>query len=204
MSSSVVADQKIKETPILFSSDMVNAIRKGQKTQTRRPMKKQPLEHNHLDYPNDCDWRTDPPHYYNLDGNQWCCSVCGEGVQFDGNSIYKSPYEIGNLLWVRETWAEHWYRGEFEHYRYRADGIHPEEQVSWKPSIHMPRDAARLFLLVKNIRVERLHRISEKDAIAEGFSYIDQFRSLWDGIYAKREFGWMLNPWVWVIELEDK
>ena len=208
MSSTVVTDQKMKEKPILFSSDMVNVIRKGQKTQTRRPMKPQPREHDHLEFhsddPEHCEWRNDPPHYYNVDGNQWCCSVCGEGVRFDGNSIYKSPYEIGDLLWVCEAWAEHWYRGEFEHYRYKADGIHPEDHVTWKPSIHMPREVARLFLFVKNIRVEKLHVISEKDAVAEGFRDIEQFRWRWDEIYAKRGLGWTLNPWVWVFELEVK
>jgi len=128
---------------------------------------------------------------------------------------------------VRETWAridDREFGGNI-YYEYKADtndtypGDWPEEEAKgnpdapkWCPSIHMPREAARLFLLVKNVWVERLQEITEEDAICEGlrvgigglpyFSCKDAFMGLWDGIYAKRGCGWETNSWVWVVEFE--
>jgi len=92
----------------------------------------------------------------------------------------------------------------------------------WKPSIHMPREAARLFLTVKDIQVERLQDITEEDVIAEGIKNVfkhhahhdgctgiaitanhkGQFRDLWDSINKKRGYGWDVNPWVWVVKFD--
>jgi hypothetical protein len=137
-------------------------------------------------------------------------------------ALRKCPYgQLGDVFWVRETWAEYWSNGEFQHYRYKANGTHPEEGVSWKPSIHMPRTAARIFLVVKDIRIEQLQDIKGQDAVAEGIeitsesgpyekttrsaieaNHIQQLRQLWDRINVKRGFGWDTNPYVWVVEFE--
>ena len=129
----------------------------------------------------------------------------------------KPPYQPGNMLWVREPWARisDWTEvdpdvGLNDGYIYSADW-HDTEHPEWRPSIHMPKEAARLFLEVKNVRVERLQTITEEDATAEGMSktLVDgvtfisakgKFHALWDTLYAKRGHPWENNPWVWVYE----
>ena len=83
--------------------------------------------------------------------------------------------------------------------------------VRWHPSIHMKKEAARIFLKVTNVRAERLRSITEKDAMAEGvfpeppFSFPDTycrgFQKLWDSL-AEESTNWSANPWVWVYEFE--
>ncbi len=142
--------------------------------------------------------------------------------------IYKCLWQSGDILWVRETWCKNPY-GTGAPYCYKADEeswIYDDMEGMWKPSIHMPRKAARLFLKVKDIRVERLQDISHEDAIKEGITfdmamtcnnwsptftdpdsggdpdYVEAFKVLWDSINAKRGYGWDVNPWVWVVEFE--
>lgn len=205
----------MKEHPIIFNMPMIQAILKGRKTQTRRVIKPQP------GYP------------------YWC----GIGHGWDDGHGYeiKCPYEPGDILWVRETWAD--IHGTLEDkegrtikYIYKADdtGLSDPHSYSswgikWCPSIYMPREAARVFLKVTNIRVERLQDISEQDAISEGVLTISntpeyqkaleeaiknnskpplgevptqRFRRLWDSINEKRGYGWDTNPYVWVVKFE--
>ena len=132
---------------------------------------------------------------------------------------FKCPYKPGDILWVRETWCTHEDMADvFENqlrpgYYYKANEIGKEwvndrEIVKWRPSIFMPREAARLFLKVKTVRVERLQDITAHDAIREGmesvmpFDTVDEFKELWDNLNAKRGYGWDTNPWVWVYEFE--
>jgi hypothetical protein len=193
--------------PIIFSTDMVRAILDGRKTQTRRVIKPQPT---------DCGlvWRT----------------ACGgdfaawedDGVTLDEGCQRKCPYgQPGDLLWVRETWAKNEVYPirdrEAGDYIYKADLAkdgRTKYAATWKPSIHMPKWAARLFLEITDIRVERVQDISEEDAEKEGAeemfvnplnlgdkrkSFIFGFTCLWDSINAKRGYSWDNNPWVWVI-----
>lgn len=132
---------------------------------------------------------------------------------------FKSPYgAIGDVLWVRETWAE--FQGLEDAptcYVYKADGTWDDKvhliDNKWKPSIFMPRSASRISLRITNIRVERLKEISEEDAKREGViypanpgvenygnGYYANFRLLWESINGKGS--WEENPWVWVIEFE--
>lgn len=150
--------------PILFNTEMVKAILAGRKTQTRRAIRF--IE---------CD-------VYD--------AACAEGMwneRFDPENPPKAliewfvkakarrPFAPGDILWVRETWSTH-YDGIHDdlQFCYRADDIDlkseclPGESNRWWPSIHMPKDAARIFLCVKRINVEHLQDIMEKDAIAEG------------------------------------
>lgn len=87
------------------------------------------------------------------------------------NTAYKAPYQRGDILYVRETWCK-----GLERYIYRADYSDTEKfyrdgkeiEMKWHPSLHMPKDAARIFLRVTNVRVERLQDITVEDALAEG------------------------------------
>lgn len=166
-----------KERPILFSSEMVQAILQGRKTQTRRVVKPRSYI---------CDI---------VDG--WPYEMTEDDLQ-----PIKCPYgRVGDILWVRETWCWNGY-----YYIYRAD--ERNMPFRWKPSIHMPKKACRLFLRIANIRVERLHDISSEDIKAEGIvwtidyrtSLLDQWELLWTSINGYDS--WNDNPYVWVIEFE--
>lgn len=199
---------EIKERPILFNAEMVQAILSGKKTQTRRIMKsqpKQPCEGAYFDkYNNGSQW------------NWWT----EDNKQYLGQ-IIKCPFgKVGDRLWVRETWNADW----CEETIYKADGGSAidagyEREPKWKPSIHMPRWASRINLEITNIRVERLMYISEEDALSEGFNVTgwvptyrdpdgggetftprDNFLLTWEKIYGSKSIE--ENPWVWVIEFK--
>jgi len=122
----------------------------------------------------------------------------------------RQPCVIGDILYVRETFAQ-----VAEHiFWYRATPPKGCENILWKPSIHMPKEAARIFLRVTDVRVERLQDITPKQAGNEGVSWETdnsgqfrrwQFHRLWDSTIKKNDldrYGWEANPWVWVIEFE--
>jgi len=206
----------MKERPILFSAPMVRAILDGSKTQTRRVVKQLDpkagaVTTNMHSLPMSCCWAF-------------------------GGPIILCPYgQPGDRLWVRETF------GEFidtevingatyelgRDWVYRADGEGVRVSTRWKPSIHMPRDASRILLEIVSVRVERLHDLSEGDAVAEGIERMpcavpytklwknyrpgngctpsmaipqNSFRSLWESING--EANWLSNPWVWVVEFK--
>lgn len=126
--------------PILFNTEMVRALLDGRKTVTRRAVKESALERFVIDdngeligslYPNDKECIVYP-------------------------SVDDCPYQPGDILYVRETWAA-WSPtyGTAPEIIYKADGYSQSHKMKWRPSIHMPREAARLFLRVKDVRVER-------------------------------------------------
>ena len=87
---------------------------------------------------------------------------------------------------------------------YRADYPEPQRLV-WRPSIHMPKEAARIWLRVTDMRVERLQDIDDDSVVAEGLNIGDPFDELWDSTIKptdRERYGWSANPWVWVIEFE--
>lgn len=173
--------------PILFNTEMVKAILEGRKTQTRRLVKQPPVYGDILH---------DDKGWYYEDGTR------------NGHSLIP-PYDKGCILWVRETWLTD--DGE---YHYKADDECPFGwyRSFWKPSIHMPKEAARIFLRVNNVRVERLKDIQEKyepgpdnPVVKEGFGYLFDFIAMWDRTIKhidRDHYGWDANPWVWVIEFE--
>lgn len=181
---------------------MVRAILDGRKTVTRRVVKPQPVS----------------DHGKRIE--------LQEGIDFlwlwnegEKDEYIKCPYRSGDILYVRETFCH-----IFGRYIYRADyGEVPEDtKALWKPSIHMPREAARLFLRVTNVRVERLNDITEYGAQCEGVmlplearrdqeyaeytgGYYNAFVELWNSTIKPDDralYGWDANPWVWVIEFE--
>jgi hypothetical protein len=178
---------------------MVKAILDSKKTMTRRVIKLQPDKEHFI--------RKGGP-----TGRMFClCDMFG-----DVETYVKSQYREGDILWVRETFCNVNKPGIEPDYYYFADTLFPEceeydsKEWTWKPSIFMPRNAARIFLEVKSVRAERLQEIAWEDAKKEGIDpygvdkdvggYIKNFVHLWDTINEKRGFSWESNPWVWVIE----
>jgi hypothetical protein len=198
-----------KIIPILFKTEMVKAILDGTKTQTRRILKPQPhpVTRHGLTTQTTYEWDyskkvTDLPEF------EW---------------LKLSPIKKGDILYVRETFGIEGNTSKF--FIYKADVKHFNGK--WRSSLHMPKTAARIFLKVVSVKVERLKDISQEDAAKEGvkkkgnmffnyFSYTkhmdedffyseDQakssFMSLWFKIMGASS--WIANPWVWVIEFEQ-
>lgn len=155
--------------PILFNTEMIQAILEDRKTVTRRAVKPQPKGAHAV---MDCD---DNAHTFDL-----LCGNGGNGGIFaDWAETVKAPFWFGDILYVRETWCKvgndvdklyfdndaAMYDGM---YLYKADGIDLTDIGKWHPSIHMPKEAARLFLRVTDVRVERLQDMTEDDVCAEG------------------------------------
>ena len=191
--------------PMLFSTDMVRAILEDRKTVTRRVVNPQP-DCRPVPMTKDSCW----PGYFAIQGTE---------------KVVRLPYQPGDILWVRETWAEMPYG-----FVYRVDGEEPDGwdcDDRWRPSIHMPRGAARIFLRVTGVRVERLQEITEDGAKAEGaeksYPYTDPetgktvfvldekgtyrsgFSQIWDRTIKPKDrlsCCWESTPWVWVIEFE--
>lgn len=212
------------DRPILFSGAMVRAILEGRKTQTRRVLKSPPPPECGIHYMLgneswlDTENRTPLRHTWEAWGGPLFYGR-PEGY-LCGSHTVPMPYAPGDRLWVRETWAAvepNIAPPEFPDGRlFRASWPYePECKPVWKPSIHMPRWASRLTLVVKDVRVQRLQEIGEADAQAEGVliserleelgtedwpefpaDYRDAFHVLWDSLNAKRGYGWDVNPWV--------
>ncbi|MDO9492820.1 hypothetical protein [Acetobacterium sp.] len=190
----------VKSKPILFNTAMVQAILDGRKTVTRRVIKPKPESFgNALIY------------------NGAICTKKGVTKE--------APYQVGDILWVRETWLltdsfGPWNNG----YMYKADEdknkivFENTGQVEkWRPPIHMPKEAARIFLKVTDVRVERLQDIDKfwssydkegmrnKETENISIAMKERFIGVWDSTIKKKdldEFRWDANPWVWVIEFE--
>lgn len=217
--------------PILFNTAMVQAILDGRKTTTRRIIK----VNSNLDFIG-----------YRSTGGDFDTATFGKGSFdniLDAKIIkgVKAPYMPGDILYVRETWQISNPMGDFARgdmtaeYIYKA-GCAKGKRIpittdqeknlgAWKPSIHMPKEAARIFLKVTDVRIERLQSITHKDVIYEGTTYDEEmfkfniclgqdkaefflksnFKDLWNSTLKKeqlKEYGWEANPYVWVIEFE--
>lgn len=233
--------------PVLFNTEMVRAIMNGTKSCTRRIIKPNSIIGLK---PDKC--RTGMPEELVQEKKLLFIPYCNmtdcELVQ----SAYKQKYEVGDILYVRETWQcwrAHRYEANAD-IRFRAggEGVRLEfangntdsvdrfdydnfvnkwfsHNGEWKPSLFMPKQAARIFLKVTGVRAERLQDITEKQAIKEGcqagsFEYqgavwgqedfdewtaVDAFKEVWNSTIDKKEsdrYGWDANPWVWVYEFE--
>lgn len=176
---------------ILFNTEMVLAILDGQKTVTRR-------------------------------------AINGKGELYPGETVEewakrwneKPPYQVGDILYVRETWTYH--DGAVGGIIFKARCPKKlADSKKWKPSIHMPKKAARIFLRVTNVRAERLQDIDCEQAKAEGANWkngknvgyeekmrrdaVERFAEIWNSTMKKsdrEDYGWDANPFVWVVEFE--
>ncbi|MCE5221882.1 MAG: hypothetical protein LLF98_11645 [Clostridium sp.] len=207
------------EKPILFNTEMVKAIWEGRKTTTRRLVKGNVQKLNIIGSSSS-------------DGVNFNYVSFGYGNINDINSVnikerVKAPYLPGDILYVRETWmisnpfgdfakdnrtAEYMYKAGYAKGKRIAITREMEKKLgAWKPSIHMPKVAARIFLKVTGIRAEKLQDITEnqirQEGIKEEFPPLaqDEFRDLWNSTLKKEQlkiYGWNANPYVWVIEFE--
>lgn len=133
---------------------------------------------------------------------------------YDEHEVITCPYgHAGDVLWVRETWQP---SSSVAYVHFKADCRDGDPGKGWKPSIHMPKDACRLFLLITSVRLERLQSITRQDAAAEGVCIENEaerfpgyqihrwpeenFQTLWENINGEQS--WRDNPWVWVIEFQ--
>ena len=209
--------------PILFNTEMVRAILDGKKTCTRRIVKGA--------IPDDAMWG------YTMFTPKGYISCRGTFPVGYGEKFFKLPYQKGDILYVRETWQFLYELDGNEQpveetgkYYYAATDITlfntyvdengaKHDYVPWRPSIHMPKEAARIWLKVTDVRAERLKELTEDGAKAEGANQkngknvgweekmrrtaIERFAEIWNSTIKKSDldrYGWDANPWVWVIE----
>lgn len=220
--------------PILFNTDMVRAILDGRKTVTRRLPSKR-IENKWIDY------------------EEWVTAVAPTGsTSLTEKEFYEQypPYQLGDILYVRETWniSNMWSCGNKVTFIYRGDKSEEDSAMTisvsddtfdkygemmyenmpeWRPSIHMPKEAARIFLKVTDVRVERLQDMTHDGPLKEGIHYCEcpdgftwksqtdmehcyttpmgAMKALWNSTCKKslQVHGWDANPWVWVIEFES-
>ena len=206
------------EKPILFSTKMVRAILDGRKTQTRRAVnipeqwKLQGMTHDDLEKSGfwNC-WQSsaDDP----TAGHRW---------QYGDEWIPRQNYQVGDRLWVRETFGLDKFISPYvddpdPFYKATEENLDIFPKGFWKPSIFMPKKHARIWLEITDVRIERVQDITEEDAISEGsqipcdqlpkscrqgcLSERTQFSRIWDSINGKK-YPWSSNPWVWVIEFK--
>ena len=206
----------MKERPILFNTEMVQAILQGRKTQTRRVIKANIPEK--AKFIGCRESKEEGVGFYFSDGTTG--NMQGFYPSLFGN-LYCPYGQVGDILWVRESFSK-----KKDTVVYRANVCSKwdlPDGFSWKPSIHMPKDVARIFLKIKDVRIERLFDISEIDSQMEGVSFeivnkIKEYKdylnpkhtfpvyaklsfiSLWEKINGEKSLE--LNPWVWVVEFE--
>ena len=229
--------------PILFNTEMVKAILEGRKTVTRRIIKKVENDWSFLELTNNAaitKVNTAGEEYpFDVDG-LWATFECDYDPHYP---MVKSPYEVGDILYVRETWRVRNVYGDFARegrvaeIEFKAGGKNSymniyEDSVysrAWRPSIHMPKEVARIFLRVTDVRVERLQEaknlrlegVKTSESCDDCFitcnkcnpensptgcdNEVKTFAELWDSTVKPsdvRKYGWNVNPYVWVIEFE--
>lgn len=215
--------------PMLFNTEMVQAIQEGRKTVTRRVVK--------------------PPYYVDTNYLENAEGIIEHTLRSAPKSsrLYhqigempypENPYKVGDILYIRETWFYESYleeadespadlpSGRYSH-RYVYKACQPDYPVNlgaggdgWSPSIHMPKEAARIWLKVLNVKVERLQNMTLDDFLNEGISipyeafndptnaYMQAkkiFMHIWNQTIPKKDidkYGWDANPYVWVISFE--
>jgi hypothetical protein len=212
--------------PILFNTEMVRANLDGRKSCTRRIVKPQPQGRLCYTFAGcDCGtWGYPSKTAYENWGDEY--KLPEDITDEELKKRWKPPYHTDDILYVRETWCK-----GLERYIYRADYSDTEKfyrngkeiEMKWKPSIRMPKEAARIWLKVTDVRVERLQEITEAGAEAEGavnnigmihapdneYDHIhtakEHFIEIWNSTIKKSDidrYGWDANPYVWVIEFE--
>lgn len=213
--------------PILFNTEMVRAILDGRKSCTRRLVKPQPKSKLSYMYAGSDKNRIGRWGYPGETAREYWGEEYKLPENITDEELSKSwnpPFHGDDILYVRETWSEGYEEGT---YIYRADDkladlptFKESSKLIYHPSIHMPKEAARIWLKVTDVRVERLQEITPDAIKNEGiilnpkeyvgkFDYTSElyflFQRLWNSTIKKSDFdryGWDANPLVWVIEFE--
>lgn len=214
--------------PILFNTDMVRAILDGRKTVTRRLMKPQPKSKLCYTFAGSHKkdigrWGYPSKTAHEFWGEEF--KLPEDITEEELKKKWNPPYHTDDILYVRETWGEGYEEGT---YIYKADDklanlpeFKESSKLIYRPSIHMPKESARIWLKVKNVRLERLQETTEEQAKAEGANWkngknigweekmsrtaVERFSEIWNSTIKKSDldrYGWDANPWVWVIEFE--
>ena len=230
--------------PILFNTDMVRAILDGRKTVTRRLIKPQPKSKLCYTFAGSHKrdigrWGYPSKTAHEFWGKEF--KLPEDITEEELKKKWNPPYHTDDILYVRETWAPIYPNKESNEvcgYIYEEDSLeeydnrYPDGKDyqwggKWKPSIHMPNEAARIFLKVKDVRVEQLQEIPHDGALKEGIHFCEcpdgftwkpetdmhncyitpmgAMQALWNSTIKKSDiyrYGWDANPWVWVIEFE--
>lgn len=223
--------------PILFNTEMTRAVLDGRKTQTRRVIRPQPksklayISMGHRagkwSYPGEDAWWYWGDESFRLPDDL---------TEEDKDRYWTPPCRTGDILYVRETWAPMYpdnVSTEVVGYMYKADDGRMDEKEYgraypdgkgwtwpgiWRPSIHMPKKAARIFLMVTNVTVERLQDITPEECEQEGALISNplirqdkdayssdirtEFSQIWDSTIRPKDrpmYGWDADPWVFVI-----
>ncbi|MBP6386376.1 MAG: hypothetical protein KA327_07100 [Pseudarcicella sp.] len=205
--------------PMLFSTPMVKALLNGTKTQTRRICPVQPIDNR--------NWKhsilvetTDKDEKKNVGKIHFCLLKNEFTIAESDDRFFKPVAKVGDIIWVRETYRD--IEQDFGNPRYEYKATENINLIDkWKPSLFMQKDACRLWLKVVNVRIEKLHQITDEDARSEGVEYStefgyklyskndffskhlsasDSYMSLWEKING--EGSWKSNPWVFVYEFE--
>lgn len=219
--------------PILFNTDMVRAILDGRKTVTRRVMKPQPKSKlcytfagSHKKDIGRWGYPSNTAHEFWGEEFKLPDDIAEEELKKKWNP----PYHTDDVLYVRETWAPIYPNKESNEvcgYIYEEDSLEEYDKRypdgkdyqwggKWRPSIHMPKEAARIWLKVKDVLVERLQDITVDEIRNEGLNSmavhagdmeiaLSEWKNLWNSTIKKSDldrYGWDANPWVWVIEFE--
>ena len=187
--------------PILFNGEMVRSILSGQKTQTRRPVKLDDFPATHVKHIDENQ------HFQLMPPDTFVFSYFEKKTPVEVFYPVKPQYDKGDILYVREAWG-------LSSPTY--DNVKPSDirldalpgvafkatdkvtGVKWRPSIHMPKWAARIWLEVTNVRCERLQQITEEEAIREGFDTRRKFLNTWDELYTEHSE----NSFVWIYEFK--
>jgi hypothetical protein len=226
-----VSTTQVKEHPIIMRAHNVRAILSGVKTQTRRVIKPQPT-HQLIEGLGNVTIGMEPAD----DGSVWYDADCIN----PGREVHCPYGRVGEHLWVKEKWSlVEGARDEtgrdpdaviyaaggpqryFNHYNHtpegqwdageKEDAVMVEVYDRWRSPMFMPRWASRITLEIASVRAERLHDITEADAIAEGcksgiepgsscdLTARGNFKRHWDTINGKKQ-PWSVNPWVWVLD----
>ena len=210
--------------PILFNTEMVRAILDGRKTCTRRVIKPQPQSRLCYTYAGSHKGCIGKWTYPNRRAHEFWDEEYKLPENIKDEELSKQwnpPYHTDDVLYVRETWGEGYEEGT---YIYRASDklaglptFKKSSKLIYHPSIHMPKEAARIWLKVTDVRVEQLQEITIDDIRNEGISSmavhagdmeiaLKEWKNLWNSTIKKSDLdqhGWNANPYVWVISFEQ-